>query len=869
MFDSPYQLELTRPEWLAALAVLPVLAYYFYRTLVDLPRRQMVVSLLVRTIVILLLALSLAGLNLLSPTQQLFVVFALDESLSVDDDARSLADEFISNATRDVEPTQYAVLPFAAEPSDPQHSADDSQSADSDAQASTRDSQLANATNIQAALEVAAAGMPPHHVPRIILLSDGNETEGDALRTALNAGIPVSAVPLPVRDDPEIQVSAVDVPTQVAQGEPFYVEVAINSNHDDEVLVEVYKGDHKVISETQSLKEGENRFRFRQQCEKPEEFSVRLGRPRDESGSPRMDRFEDTLLDNNMASGLVFASGKPRILLVDSTPDLARDLAWALEEQELQVDVRPPQGLPESLADLQNYELVMLSNVPATDLTARQMELLRTYVSDLGGGFMMLGGDQSFGLGGYYKSVVEDVLPVRSDFEKEKEKPSLAMVIVVDRSGSMGGQKIELAKEAAKSAVELLGGRDQIGVLAFDHETYEISELRPVADSGLVKDRISTIQAGGGTNMYPPMEQAYDILAAANAKLKHCIILTDGISAPGDFEGVAQAMTDSRITVTTVGVGQGCDQALLEEIARIGRGRYYFTDDPNSIPQIFAKETVTASKSAINEEPFLPQVIRSAPALSEIDFDSAPFLLGYVITRPKPTSEVILATESGDPLLSWWRYGLGMSVAWTSDGKSRWAAEWLSWPGFGKFWAQLSRHTMRKSEAKGFVVDVERRAGQAHVTVDSVDPIGGFLNEADAALTLIDPKLKKTDVPLLQIAPGRYAGQFDAAEPGAYHVDITQKLGSDVNYRQSRGLVVGYPDELRLRPTNEEFLRSLTDASGGTYEIAAGDVFQLGDESASNAVPLWPYLLAAALLLFLADVALRRIDFSMVSVWKR
>ncbi len=883
-FDS-HQLELTRPAWLAALAVLPVLVYYFYRSLVDLPRRQMLVSLLVRGVVILLLVLALAGLNLLSPTEQLFVVFAVDESLSVDDDARAKADEFIAAATTDVDPATYAVLPFAAEPEEikrqgskvegreqgnASQESDNNKGVGSDnSQPSALNSQLSQATNIQAALEIAAAGMPPHHVPRIILLSDGNETAGDALRTAMNAEIPVSTVPLPVRDDPEIQVSAVEVPTQVAQGEPFYVEVVINSNHDDEVLIEVFKGDHRVISELESITEGENRFRFRQQCEKPEEFSVRLERPRDESGSPRMDRFDDTLLDNNMASGLVYASGKPRVLLVDSTPDLARDLAWALEEQELLVDVRPPQGLPESLADLQNYELIMLSNVPATDLTSRQMELVRTYVSDLGGGFIMLGGDQSFGLGGYYKSVIEEVLPVRSDFEKEKEKPSLAMVIVIDRSGSMGGQKIELAKEAAKSAVELLGSRDQIGVLAFDDETYEISELRPVADSGLVKDRISTIQAGGGTNMSPSMEQAYDILSAANAKLKHCIILTDGISAPGDFQGIAQAMTGARITVTTVGVGQGCDQALLEEIARIGRGRYYFTDDPSSIPQIFAKETVTASKSAINEEPFLPQVIRSAPALAEIDFDTAPFLLGFVITRPKPTSEVILATESGEPLLSWWRYGLGMSVAWTSDGKSRWAAEWLSWPGFNKFWAQVVRHAMRKSEAKGFVVDVQREGTRASVRVDSIDPLGAFLNEADATLTVIDPRLKKSEMTLTQTAPGRYTGEFEVADPGAYQIDIAQTRGSDVNYRQSRGLVVGYPDELRLKPTNEKLLRSLADVSGGTYEIASDQVFELSEETASNAVPVWPYLLAAALVLFLADVALRRIDFSMILPQKR
>lgn len=869
-FDD-YQLELTRPVWLAALAVLPVLVFYFYRSLVDLPRRQLLVSLVVRTVIILLLALSLAGINLLSPTEQLFVVFAVDDSLSIDDDARAEVGRFISEATRDVEGNQYSVMSFASEPEQPDVRGEDDSAVDEASETPSANAdddearkQWREGTNIQAALEIAAAGMPPHHVPRVILFSDGNETHGDALRTALNAGIPISTVPLAVRDEPEIQVSAVEVPTQVAQGEPFYVEVVIDSNHADVVQVEVYQDVHRIVSERTELEEGETRLRFRRQIDQPQEFTVRISRPTDAGGSPEMDAFQDTLLDNNEASGLVFAAGKPRVLLVESTPELAHSLERALEDEDILVDVRPPQGVPESLADLQNYELLMLSNVPATDLSGRQMELIRTYVSDLGGGLIMLGGDQSFGLGGYYKSVIEDVLPVRSDFEKEKEKPSLAMMLVIDRSGSMGGQKVELAKEAAIAAVELLGGRDQVGVIAFDHEWYEISELRPVSDAGLVKDRISSIVAGGGTSMYPPMEQAYDVLSAAMAKLKHVIILTDGISEPGDFTGIAEAMSAARITVTTVGVGQGADQALLEEIARIGRGRYYFTDDPNSIPQIFAKETVTASKSAINEEPFLPVVIRSSPALQDIDLDSAPFLLGYVITRPKPTSEVILATERGDPLLSWWRYGLGFSVAWTSDAKSRWGAEWLSWKQFSAFWAQVVRQAMRKSEARGFVVDIQRQGAEASIVVDAIDPAGDFLNGADSTLTLIDPHLRRTELALSQIAPGRYAGEFEVPDQGAYHIDVSQRLGSEVQYRQSRGLVVGYPDELRLRPTNNDLLESLADSSGGTFEIEPADVFAEPEETASNATPLWPYLLSAALALFLLDVALRRIDFSMI-----
>ncbi|MCA9041433.1 MAG: VWA domain-containing protein, partial [Planctomycetaceae bacterium] len=540
-------------------------------------------------------------------------------------------------------------------------------------------------------------------------------------------------------------------------------------------------------------------------------------------------------------------------------------LAWALEEEGINVDTRPPEGLPDTLSDLQNYEAILISNVPATDLSTHKMDIIRTYVSELGGGLIMLGGDQSFGLGGYYKTVIEEVLPVRSDFEKEKEKPSLAMVLIIDKSGSMGGQKIELAKEAAVSAVELLGPRDQIGVIAFEGSSYWASEIRPLSEKSTLIGNIRSIEAGGGTSMYPAMEMAYNGLQAVSAKLKHVIILTDGHSSPGDFAGISQTMASSRITLSTVGVGDGADQNLLQQLAQTGKGRYYFTSDPASIPQIFAKETMTASKSAINEEPFVPLQIRATPVLDETDIGNAPFLLGYVITRPKATSEIILSSEAGDPLLVWWRYGLGMSVAFTSDANNRWAAEWLSWPGYSKFWAQLVRHTMRKSDSRGVNVALTRQDQQAILELDAIDLTGQFLNNAETELTLINPLLKKENVKLDQIGPGKYKTSFDVLQPGAYHLELTQKQSGQVQFQQSRGMIVGYSDELRLKPTNTELLESLAQMSGGKYAPTVEEIFQNDSETVGRPTPLWPYLLAVALLLFLIDVALRRIDFSLFS----
>ena len=860
--------EFNRPTLLILIVPIAIALFvWFVRSLSDFPGTQRIVSLVTRSIFCLLLVLALSGLTWMHRTDDQFVLFVVDQSLSIGANAEIAATEFMKLAADAKGSHQVAYLPFATTVGNVQEEA-----AVYDATASilgprlnpaesvppSRASMAAqhasrDGTNLADAIEAAAGYMPPGYVPQIVLLTDGNQTDGNAIAAASRSRIPVTTVPLPARAEPEVLVSEVNVPAEVREGEPFFVDVTIHSSHDDEGLVEVFRGDHRVISETRTLKTGANRFRFQQSIDRDRmaAFKVRV------SGLKK-----DTLLDNNADAGLVYATGKPRILIIESDPDLIRELAYALEDEGIQVDVRPPQGMPDTLAGLQNYELLILSNVPATALTRQQMEITRIWVQELGGGFMMLGGEQSFGLGGYYKSPLEEILPVRSDFEKEKEKPSLGMVLVIDRSGSMDGDPLEMAKSAARSAVELLGNRDQVAVLAFDDQTYVISEMQSASNKGKISDEISRIESGGGTSMYPAMEMSFEILNSTAAKLKHVIMLTDGVSNTGDFEGMAQQMLSAKITVSTVALG-GEATELLETIARIGKGRYYLAEDASQVPQIFAKETVTASKSAIDEEPFVPQVIRATHALQDIDIESAPFLLGYVMTRPKPTSEVILATEKGDPLLVWWRYGLGMTAAFTSDAKSRWAAEWLTWPGYGKFWTQVVRQTMRKSDTRGIQVTVSRDGGQAEVSVDAVNEIGQFLNNAEVEFTMINPQLRREKSMMKQAAPGRYVANFTTLQPGAYNFEIAVKQGDQVSDRESRGLIVGYSDELRIQPTNEALLKEVADISGGLFNPKPERLFDRPNQWAIRPTPLWSWLLSIAAFLLVLDVALRRIDFAL------
>ena len=396
-------------------------------------------------------------------------------------------------------------------------------------------------TNIAQAIETAWSVFPANANKRIVLITDGLETQGDAIRTALRGndfGIQIDTVPIYPNDSPEVMVQRIDAPAQVNQGAPFNLEVLIHSNHEDIAEICLYKNKFEASKKEVRLVAGENRVVFT-------ETSM-------ESGTLTYDATcrstQDTRYDNNKALGIVSVSGKPKILLIDENESQTRYLMRVLEDAKIGVDVRNGLGVPNELADLQNYELIIFSDVPANRLNEKQMELIRTYVQNLGGGFMMPGSENSYGLGGYYKTPIEEVLPVRTDTEKKKETPSLAIVLVIDKSGSMGGIKIELAKEAARATVELLGPRDKIGVIAFDGSPFWITEMHDTSDKQFISNQVSSITSGGGTNLYPVLQQAYYALTETTAKLKHVIVLSDGHSQSGDWYGIANAMHSERIT---------------------------------------------------------------------------------------------------------------------------------------------------------------------------------------------------------------------------------------------------------------------------------------------------------------------------------
>ncbi len=855
-------MEITRPFLLLLLLLLPVLYYGYRRSLVDLSRNQRIISLCIRIIIILLLILGVSDLQYLKTDEKLTVMFLADISDSISEEGLTKSTEFLNEALSSRDGNQEVGIIAFTDRAEILKSPENDQETivsgelklvDTKQKWLDADEEAGDTTNIAQAIETAWSVFPSNANKRIVLISDGIETKGDAVHTGLRGkdfGIQIDTVPIYPSDEPEVMVQRIDAPAQVKQGAPFNLEVIIHSNHEDLAEVRLSKNKFEAAKKEVRLVEGENRVVFTETSE--------------ESGTLTYDVIcrstQDTRYDNNRAFGIVSVSGKPKILLIDENESQTRYLSRVLEDAKIRVDVRNGLGVPNELADLQNYELVMFSDVPANRLNDKQMELIRTYVQDLGGGFMMLGSENSFGLGGYYKTPIEEVLPVRTDTEKKKENPSLAMVLVIDKSGSMGGIKIELAKEAARSTVELLGPRDKIGVIAFDGSPFWITEMHDASDKAFISNQVGTITASGGTNLYPALQQAYFALTETTAKLKHVIVLSDGHSTPGDWYGIANSMHSERITISTVGIGSGADMNMLGDLAKWGGGREYFTQDPYNVPQIFAKETVTASKSAIIDQPFIPQRIKPTQVLSGIDLDLAPFLLGYVATQPRPTAEIFLVSDRGDPVMASWQYGLGKVVAFTSDAKARWASDWLEWPGYGKFWTQLVRDTMRKTTLSNFQAEITKDKGIAHLAIDALSENGEFLNELDSDISIIGPDLKKKNLAISQTAPGKYELEFPTKEIGPYFLNIMQKQSGDIVNTQVTGTVVSYPEEYLVSNANEPLLTQLSSVSGGKYSITAEDAFRPPENPVVLRIHLWRPFLIAALLLLLIDIALRRID---------
>jgi len=848
----PSRKELWRAFALLALLLLLLEGVVYHR---QAQGRWPVAAAAIRATVLLVVLLGLGGVGVHQTTDQLNVLFLVDASDSVSLENRAKAWQYVQEAVKAAgKRDRYGVVTFGGSPVLDVPLGTDPLSPKPPLTADSR------ATDIGAAIKLALAAFPRQGARRIVLLTDGNENQGnarEATRRARAEGADIYAVPLKNDLAGEVLVERLVVPQEVKFGESFLVRVVAWSAREATGRISLYRDGEFVGAQPVKLTPGKNVFAYQQSIDQGgfHIFQARLEAP------------EDVVEENNRGVGLVAVRGRPSVLYVEKDRDQGAHLLNALRTQNLQVEMVGPEALPTTMEGLTRYDSIILSNISALRVTKAQMELLRNYVRDQGGGLVMLGGEESFGVGGYYHTAVEEALPVTMEARQKVEIPSLAVVLVIDRSGSMETSvdsrfsKLDLAKEAAQLVVELLDERNEVGVIAFDTAWTWVVPMGPAKDKDRILREIATIKAGGGTDLFPPLKEAYQTIFDRKALLRHVLVLSDGEVTVADFAGLVRRMQQDKITVSSVAIGKDSDVRFMTDLSRWGRGRFYYTEDVYSIPRILTLETQLASKASIIEQPFRPVLTHPGHEIvQDVRWDQVPPLGGYVSTTPKPMADTLLISHQRDPILAAWRYGLGRTVAFTSDAKAKWGILWVRWDEFSKLFGQTVRWTLRTTQRSEVVTSVVHRDSQGHIQLEAVDAKGEFVNFLEATAGVVYPDKTQGVLSLTQVGPGRYRGAFPAREQGAYLVGVAERKDQKMVGSEVASLVVPYSPEHRALALNEALLRDLTTISGGAAPTQADQAFTQNRRKMRVWIEAWPYLLGLALLLFLPDVAIRRLQ---------
>jgi Mg-chelatase subunit ChlD/uncharacterized membrane protein len=817
-------------------------------------QRRVALALRLSIVTLLLLALAEPSLGHLRPIRN--VVFAIDVSDSVSPQQRAWARAWVGQATRALEPdSRWAVIEFGQWAQLAAQGAEPPPGGETDIEHAVRFAQ-----SLLSARESGGG--------EIVLLTDGWETVGNAAQAARDAvadGVAISYVPLSLAGQPpEVTVAALEVPPFARAGDLSEVSVVLHSSHPTSTALRVSL-DGQVVSEQQvTLRPGTNRVWV----------ELWLPAPGFHDVTAEVVPAQDTRWDNNrlLASTIVKQPGQ--VLVLEHQPGQAARLVEILRADGLQVQVRPSSEIPPSPQPLSPFDTVVLVDTPATSLTLDQQATLQLLVRDYGRGLVVIGGPHSFGPGGYEGSALDDLLPVSSRPPERPERSSVALFLVIDRSGSMASAwereapKLDMAREAAIQAVGLLQRGDVVGIIAFDSE-YEwvvpVTRIEGASDIEAMQRRISAIESGGGTSILAPLQAAYEAAVRVDARLKHIVLLTDGRSGDRGYEALIRRMEPEQITLSTVAIGSDADTELLARLADLGGGRYHFTERSSQVPRIATQETSILIRSAIVESEVVPQPAGPSPLLRPLRGE-LPLLDGYIATTPRQRAVSALQTAGGDPLLAHWHYGLGRVVAWTSDmSPSGWSRRWLdaTWPEAAAFWPQLVRWAMPAPARADFLVTARSDPSGHRVLlrVESLRDDGTFAVSLDTRATVLLPNGSARELVLPQRAPGVYELALAVEHAGTYRVLFRQRHAGRVDKEELATFAISFPGlEGRTAGIDAALLRQLADSTGGRElhspsELRTSPVIARLEERRA----LWPWLVAIAALLFPLDVAARRL----------
>ena len=885
---------------LALLVSLPLVWWMARRNRAGVERARVIGATVLRSLALAAIASALAKPVLHRISEDISVVYVVDVSSSVSRQFLNEAMDWIAQIDARHRPAQSRAVFFAGN-AELVESIDAVRSVALTAGDGARvDGTIAqDVTNLEEGLLAALPGFAPGLVKRIVLLSDGNQTQGDVWRAMLRLqgeAVRVFAVGAAVAADNDAWVEGISVPPGTRARAEADIQARVFSRRTVPARVALSIGDQSAAEREVTLVPGENRI----------SFTVRFPEAGAQNVTARVSVEGDEVPRNNELTQGFMVQPRLHALYVEGGELGARYLADALTTQGIRVTIASVPDFSDDARTLTGMDVVILSDVRADSLGANAVQRLETFVRDAGGGLIFVAGQNTYGQEGFAKSKVEELLPVT--FEAKRKHEDLDLVVLVDRSSSMRGQKIEVSKSAALATLDVLDPEHRLAVVAFDAKPHDVVPMMTVGNKREAEDLILRMTSNGQTNIYRALLRAQALLGDSKAKTKHIILLSDGLTAPppgessaafypteieerlravqeaearqrggavetrraqpavtagGGFPGIMQELVDDKITLSTVAIGEKPDVVLMGNLADWGGGKSYVTRIDAEVPTLFAAETRRLLTDSIVEERFRPRVKAWSPTLAGVDFSSAPELKGYVAGKAKRFSDVLLEAKNELPLLVETHYGLGKTVAFMSDAKNRWAADWLGWPGYARFWSQVVRDSARRDSGEGLDWYVVRDRSEAIIELTALGDDGRFRSDLWPEVRITAPTGQQSVTTLSQVAPGRYRARYPiaAAANDPWQFELLPGAGMSAPDTASAGgrrLFYTYPDEYRMLPANEALLRTLSEQTGGVFAPRAEEIFMpLGDRGVIT-TRLWPSFAGLALLLFLLDILVRR-----------
>lgn len=697
-------------------------------------------------------------------------------------------------------------------------------------------------TDLQEAFTFAMNRLDDEKNKRIFLISDFKETSGDLITELLKESdttIEYKHYQPEKKVVTDAQIVSVEMPVNVRQGERFSVAVSVYSNESTSGTLTIYNEDQLALEKEVTLKPGIQRFVFEDQ----------LASTGAHKYIAYLDATEDEVIENNKWHNIVQVEGPPKLLVIDPKNEGAAYKALLLQ-QGFQLSYFNQPSADYSLEALAAYDGVVLVNVSIEEVSINFLEALELYVKELGGGLLAVGGGESYAVGGYENTILEEILPVNMALKVDGERYDLAMMVVVDKSGSMmdsdrGPSRIKMAKEAVMRVTQTLSGKDQLGVTAFDSQPYEVLPLTPVTEMDSISKKVAGIKADGGTSILPALEQGLTKLQESSHQGKHLLLVSDGQGEQRGFEALIKKYPD--ITISTIAIGEGADAATMERIANYGKGRFYQVLDYRKIPEIFTKETRLAMDEYIKEGSFVPKKTSYHPIVKDVV--QLPLVYGYVSTSIKPQADLLLSVEE-EPLLTTWQYGLGKTMAWASDVNS-WTQLYFQMPQGVQLLTDMPGEILSSQSFDKMKLDTSVVNNQLRLN-------GMIQEEAVYDFSVLTGDGETYDVDVDQYSDGYFEGALEIPEEGFLSLrvldeennQLVNQLPIAVNYSKEY-------DKTYERTIIEDYSRIL-DSKALT---SPSELFSEIEENTSSTKNYGDWFVIIGLILFVVDIGVRKLRF--------